>query len=130
MDEETKAGIVRLLREMFAWGHEDFIPMMIDLMELHSRKNHDYAGGGDPLGNFRRVAQFFSMYPGLKPSDPAVVAMMYAMKQVDSYLWGKSTGIEKLVENIDERLKDDCVYFAIIRLLEREAKDKPGGTTG
>ena len=42
------------LREVFSHGHPDFITKCIQETALHSNKNHDYAVGGDPCGNFLR----------------------------------------------------------------------------
>ena len=97
---------------------------MVRLMDLHSKKNYDYAHGGNALGNFDRVGAFFSNYPGLKLSDPVVVAAAYAMKQVDAILWAKSNGYKPEVEGLSRRADDVVVYFAIIDLLcqDEEAK--------
>ena len=58
-------------------GHPRFYEIIEALKDLHSRKNHDYASGGDPLGNFRRVATILAQYPNLKLSNPTVVALVY-----------------------------------------------------
>jgi hypothetical protein len=107
-------------------GHPRFYEILDEFADLHSRKNHDYASGGDPLGNFRRVAKIFSMYPGLKLSDPLVVALCYAMKQVDASLWMLSNGHKAEVEGVVDRLQDVSVYAAIgIILAEVAAKEIP-----
>ena len=108
-------------------GHPRFYEITAEEQELHDKKNHDYAAGGDPLGNFKRVSQFFAMYPGLKLSDPAVVAIAYAMKQVDAYLWLKSNGHRAKVEGYGARLQDISVYAKITRIIEEE--QAPAGAT-
>lgn len=101
-------------------GHPRFYELTEDEAKLHSLKNHDYAGGGDPLGNFNRVAAILAMYPGLKLSDPAIVALVYALKQVDAYLWMKSNGHQAKVEGVGTRLQDVGVYSKLIRILEEQ----------
>lgn len=103
-------------------GHPKFYEIIEELADLHSRKNHDYASGGDPLGNFRRVAKIFSMYPGLDLSDPTVVALAYAMKQVDATLWMLSNKHKAKVEGTKDRLQDIAVYSMISMILEGEKK--------
>uniref|UniRef100_A0A6M3JZL2 Uncharacterized protein n=1 Tax=viral metagenome TaxID=1070528 RepID=A0A6M3JZL2_9ZZZZ len=89
-------------------------------MELHSEKNHDYAQGGDPLGNFKRVATILGLYPNLRLSNPEVVALVYSMKQLDATLWMLSRGYEGSVENVGTRLGDVAVYTKLARILHEE----------
>jgi len=85
-DEVTDDDLSSALRAMFPYGHERFIELSLKEMELHSEKNYDYAHGGNPLGNFVRVANILSNYSGLKLT-PAVIALIYMFKQLDSTLW-------------------------------------------
>jgi len=128
IDAELRARIIKELQEAFPYGHADFIPMTLQEMALHSAKNYDYAHGGDPLGNFDRVAAIFSNYPGLSLGNPVVVALAYAMKQLDSTLWQLCQGYEGKVEGLKERLGDVSVYakLAIILAAEqaKEAKEE------
>ena len=110
------------IREVFSHGHPDFITKCMEEIALHSNKNHDYAVGGDPCGNFLRVATILKQYPGLKLSDPAIVAMIYALKQLDAYLWIKSNGHKTKSEGISERLRDISVYAKIIDILDNQRK--------
>ena len=104
----------------FPHGHKRFVPIMRDLMKLHSDKNHDYASGGDPLGNFKRVAAILALYPGLDPSHPVVVALTYALKQVDAVLWSLAKNIKAKVEGRGKRLDDIAVYAVLARILDEE----------
>jgi hypothetical protein len=117
-----KDKIAAELKKVFPNGHERYIPILIDLMELHSTKNHDYAAGGDSLGNFHRVSTILGLYPGLKLSDPFVVTMAYMMKQLDAVLWMKSNGHTAKVEGIGKRLDDVIVYGTIAKILEEDKK--------
>lgn len=100
------------------YGHPRFYELTKEEEQLHSKKNHDYAAGGDPLGNFKRVSHILSLYPRLNLADPAIVAMVYALKQVDAYLWMKSNGHTAKVEGVGERLQDISVYTKLTRILE------------
>jgi hypothetical protein len=94
--------------------------MMVDMMELHSNKNFEYAHGGDPLGNFKRVSTILAQYPGLDLGNPATVALVYALKQVDASLWQLSKGYEGQIEGISRRLDDVLVYAGITKLILSE----------
>lgn len=111
--------IIKELRKLFPHGHPDFTTMTLDELALHSDKNHDYARGSDPLGNFNRVACICRQYPGLNPGKPEVVAALYMLKQLDATLWMLSQGFEGDVENTDTRLTDVHVYAKIMRLILR-----------
>jgi len=118
---------VTMLKEEIRWnlktefkGHLKFLEMTQHELELHSQKNADYATGGDSLGNFKRVADIFSNYPNLDLSKPAVVALVYMMKQLDAALWMLSQGYEGKIETIDTRLTDVHVYTKIARILHGE----------
>ena len=99
-------------------GHPLFYELTEEEIKLHDEKNADYAGGGDPLGNFKRVSALLKIW-GFDIS-PTLVALIYALKQQDAYMWMLSQGYEGKVENIDTRLRDDHVYKKIARILHRE----------
>ena len=124
MNQPDTDNIVAKLHSMYPHGHAAFNDMCIDEMELHSRKNHDYARGGDPLGNFNRVSEFFQMYPGLTLSDPAVVALVYAMKQVDACLWMMAGEYEGPIEGVASRLGDVSVYAKLAIILHKQTLDE------
>jgi len=104
------------------YGHPRFYEIIDGLKSLHSEKNHDYAAGGDPLGNFRRVSQILALYPNLKLSNPTIVALVYALKQLDAALWMLSNGHSAKVEGIAGRLKDVAVYSILQMILNEEEK--------
>lgn len=102
------------LREQFPHGHQAFLPITLRELQLHSDKNHDYSAGGSALGNFERVATLLAMYPKLNLGDPKVVALVYALKQLDAVLWGLNSSIEHKVEGLAGRLSDISVYAKIV----------------
>jgi hypothetical protein len=105
------------LREVFPHGHPEFLPTTLRELQLHSDKNHDYAKGGKPTGNFDRVAAILALYPNLKLSDPRVVALVYALKQLDAVLWGLSENITHKVEGLNDRLQDISTYSKIVQCM-------------
>jgi len=119
MDEELEKT-KKLLKEKFKHGHPKFVDITLDELDLHSKKNKDYAKGGNPLGNFNRVANVLSNYPNLDLSQPKVVALVYTMKQLDAVLWMWSQRYEGEVEGVQDRLKDIHVYVKLIRILVEE----------
>lgn len=102
------------------YGHPKFYDIVDELTTMYVKKNHDYACGGDPLGNFNRVAKILSLYPGLKLSDPSVVALVYSLKQLDAVMWMLSNGHAPTVEGIAERLQDIAVYAILEMILSKE----------
>lgn len=120
--EETlnKLSLLTYAQELYPRGHPAFIIKTIEEMALHSDKNFDYAAGTDPLGNFKRMANILKMYPGLKTDDPAVVAFICALKQIDAYLWIKSNGHTPVSEGKSARLRDVGVYSKIIDIIDEE----------
>jgi hypothetical protein len=121
-DTQEIRSVFDFLREQYPFGHPDFIPMTVAEMDLHSRKNHDYAKGGTPLGNFHRRADLYKRYPGLNLGNPVVVALVDAMKQLDAALWMLCQGYEGKVEGLDARLGDVSVYCKLARILAKGEK--------
>ena len=118
-----------LLRKRFPYGHPRFIEILLEMMDLHSRKNRDYAAsdlGHSPLGNFQRVGKILGLYPGLDPSDPRVVACVYRLKQLDQTLFSISIGREGKVEGMSPRYRDQSVYTVIEEILNEEISKTEG----
>lgn len=111
-----------ILRDHYPHGHPDYIDITLKELELHSKKNYDYTFGGDPLGNFNRVSTILSLYKGLDLGDPAVVALIYMMKQLDAVLWMLANGYEGGVEGLSSRFADIYVYSKIARIIKEEQK--------
>lgn len=99
-------------------GHPLFKKLTEEELKLHEQKNKDYTQGGDPLGNFHRVSAILKIWGFDIP--PILVALIYALKQQDAYMWMLSQGYEGEVEGIDARLRDDHIYKKIARILHRE----------
>lgn len=98
-------------------GHPGFYALTEEEVKLHAAKNRDYAQGGDPLGNFNRVAAILALYPGLELAKPETVAVVYMLKQLDAAMWMLAQGYEGRVEGVDSRLRDVHVYAKLVRIL-------------
>ena len=122
--DKTMMEVQAVLDKMYPHGHPMFNDLCNDIMALHSKKNHDYARGGSPLGNFERVGAIQALYPDLDHSDPAIVAMDYMFKQLDSYLWQKNGKFEGNVEGKIDRLRDVVVYGMICICIEQDKLNK------
>lgn len=124
-DNDNVRKISETLRQAFPHGHSGYIPLMVELVQLHSDKNYDYARGGNPLGNFQRVATILSQYPNLRSGGPAAVALMYMLKQLDAVLWGLSQPSMNKVESLVDRLRDVVVYAGLGLLIIQESEQPP-----
>ena len=111
-------------------GHPRFYEMLKQEADLHDLKNHDYAGGGRPLGNFERVSKILELYPGLPLNHPAVIALIYMLKQLDAVFWGLAKGIKHKAEGPGPRLADISNYARLSRILleEEESANRPQET--
>jgi len=107
--------MIEQLRKLYPNGHPDFIPMCLAEMELYSKKNADYAQGGNPLGNFNRVSKMLKRW-GID-CPPYQVALIYMMKQVDSVVRMIGKGYEGEGEGLEDKLEDISVYSKLIRIL-------------
>ena len=124
---DVRSAVVDLattLRATYPHGPPDFILDLVDLAKLHSDKNHDYAKGGDPLGNFDRTAQIMRLYPEFPWASPHGSATVQMLKQLDAYLWMQSAKTEAKVEGPDPRLRDIQVFAGIIRIILRRGGGK------
>lgn len=100
-----------------------FNRLLDDEQKLFEAKNHDYAHGGNPMGNFHRVAEILSLYPNLSLSRPVVVALCYLLKQLDATCWLLSSGHTAQSEGIQDRIRDIAIYAKLMMILEKEERD-------
>lgn len=102
-------------------GHPDFIPRLLEMAKLHNAKNADYAGDGDPLGNFERCAAIKQLYPGFPDATAAGMAINFALKQFDAVLFNMANGTSTSVESMADKFRDIAVYAILTAiLLERQ----------
>lgn len=114
-----------MLRKEFPHGHPDYVGLTLEELQLHSTKNHDFAFGGDPIGNFNRVSVIKKLYPGFDWDSPFGTCIDYFLKQFDSMMWMRCKGIVAKVESIPKRLMDMAIYSKIaICIFKKEVEKK------
>ena len=110
------------LRTLYPHGHPDFIPRMLEILKLHSDKNHDYALGGPPLGNFERTAKIMALYPKFPWATDYGCAVVQMLKQLDAFMWQAQDPVFKpKVEGGDPRLRDVTVFSQLIAIMVQAA---------
>lgn len=119
-DEGKEFQTLRELRSVFRNGHERFLEILLEEARLYDEKNHDYAHGGSPFGNFERVAAILQLYPGFPYDKREGVLLIYSLKQLDAIMWGLSKQIEHKVEGMPARAGDISVYSKIFRIMAEE----------
>jgi hypothetical protein len=97
-------------------GHKRFYELLLEIAELHARKNHDYAKDGDPMSNLRMCEAV---------GVPAYKGVLVRL----SDKWSRITELSKKEaqvadESIKDTLRDMAVYalLGLILLEEGEAK--------
>ena len=102
-------------------GHPQFYDLSKMECDLHAAKSHDYARGGDPMGNFNRVSTILGLYPDFPWQSPAGFAFLLMWKQIDAVMWAMSKGGEQRAETITDKLRDMAVYAKLIMILLDES---------
>lgn len=97
------------------YGHPDFYKLLEELKEIHSRKNHDYAGK-DPLSNLKMSETF---------GIPAWKGTLIRMSDKFARIVQLANKGENLVkdESIIDTLKDLSVYSLLCIILYKESKN-------
>lgn len=97
-------------------GHPRFYEMLEAMAELHSRKNHDYAGTSDPLKNLRACKRL-----ELKPFMGVMVRLQDKWSRLEEFV--KSGKLMVKGESVKDTLMDNAVYSILaIILYEEEEK--------
>lgn len=116
-------GVETILRAEYPYGHPDFIPRMLELVKLHSDKNHDYALGGPALGNFERTGQIMALYPKFPWATDYGCATVQMLKQFDAFMWqAQDPSFKPKVEGGDTRLRDVTVFSQLIAIMVEAAQ--------
>jgi len=98
------------------YGDPEFYQLLKELAELHSNKNHDYAGD-DPLSNF-----LLSEKMGI----PAWKGCLVRMSDKISRLWSFASKDKFLVkdESVIDTAKDLAIYSLLLILLYKRERRK------
>lgn len=104
------------------YGHKKFYKIIEELKEIHSKKNFDYAGMGDPLGNFKRCGQMTKALFKNDKNKELKIALCYMSKHFDAVMDMVGQGRKFKVENLKDKFKDLAIYsiLCIIMLEENE----------
>ena len=98
-------------------GHPDFYKLIDEIREIHSNKNHDYSGEGDPFRNFK-----LSENMGVPSWKGCLIRISDKFSRLCSF--AKKEEFKVKDENIADTLKDMAVYSLICIILYRERVKK------
>ena len=104
-------------------GHKKFNKILEELKALHALKNEDYAGKGDPLGNFKRCGSMMKSLLSEGGYEDLKVALVYMSKQFDAVIDMIGKGRTAQVEGITDKLNDIAVYAILTRILYEEKQN-------
>ena len=112
-DEPGELEVKRALH-----GHPRFYEILEQMKELHSRKNHDYAGASDPLKNLRACKRL-----KLLPFMGVMVRLQDKWSRLEEFV--KSGTLMVKDESVKDTLMDNAVYsvLAIILYEEQQKED-------
>jgi len=114
--EFNKENLVKTIKRYQGYGHPEFYELLERMADLHSRKNHDYAGDTDPLRNFKA-----SVSIGIEPWRGCLLRMQDKMMRIQNFA---NCGEMKVVdEKVTDTLLDLSVYSLLCLILYLE-KDK------
>jgi hypothetical protein len=99
--------------ETLRHGHPRFYQLLDELAELHSRKNHDYAGRGDPLRNFRMCEAM-----GIPAWKACLVRITDKLSRLQSFAASETLMVED--ESMEDTARDLAVYALILLILYQE----------
>ena len=95
------------------FGHPAFYKLLDDMAELHSRKNHDYAGTSDPLKNLRACVRL-----DLEPFMGVMVRLQDKWSRLEEFV--KSNELMVKNESVVDTLMDNAVYSLLAIILYQE----------
>lgn len=106
-------GATRDTDEEKQYGHPRFYEILKDMAELHSRKNHDYAGTSDPLKNLRACERL-----ELEPFMGVMVRLQDKWSRLEEFV--KSGKLMVKGEGVKDTLMDNAVYSILAVILYEE----------
>jgi hypothetical protein len=108
------------MTEQKRWGHPEFYKLLEQMADLHSRKNHDYAGESDPLKNLRACERL-----NLKPFLGVLVRLQDKWSRLEEFVNSGQLMVKN--ESVIDTLMDNAVYslLAIILYQEQQKGEKP-----
>lgn len=98
------------------YGDPRFYQLIDKMVEIHSSKNHDYAGQEEPLSNFKIVYELTKDIP----DSPFKVALTRLIEKILRICNIASIGNAVSDETINDTLLDSAVYSLLSRILIEE----------
>ena len=95
------------------YGHPDFYKLLDELKEIHSNKNYDYSGEGDPFRNLK-----LSEMMGIPAWKGCLVRMSDKFSRLCSFAKKEEYKVKN--ESIEDTLKDLAIYSLICVILFKE----------
>jgi len=99
------------------YGHPGFYLLLLEMAELHSRKNHDYSGEGDPLKNLRAPERI-----GVNAFTGVMVRLQDKWSRLEQFM--RSGKFLVKGEGVIDTLIDNAVYSLLAILLYKEMANK------
>lgn len=106
------------MTEKKQFGHPDFYKLLEQMADLHSRKNHDYAGTKDPLKNLRACERL-----NLEPFLGIMVRLQDKWSRLEEFVNSGQLMIKD--ESVIDTLMDNAVYSLLAIILYKERKKQP-----
>lgn len=100
------------------YGHPEFYKIVEELKDLHSRKNHDYAGN-DPLMNLRMCE-----LGGLVAWKGIIIRLTDKISRLLTFM--KTNELKVKDESVEDTFRDAAVYSILGLILYREGRKKEG----
>jgi len=97
-------------------GHPRFYELLQEMADLHSRKNHDYAGD-DPLSNLRASEEI-----GIPAWKSILVRLMDKWGRLKTF--AKTKTFEVKEESFKDTLMDNAVYSLLCIIVHEEQLEK------
>jgi hypothetical protein len=99
--------------EIEKFGHPDFYKLLNQMAELHSCKNHDYAGTKDPLKNLRACERL-----NLEPFLGVLVRLQDKWSRLEEFVNSGQLMVKN--ESVIDTLMDNAVYSLLAIILYKE----------
>ncbi|GAG59813.1 unnamed protein product [marine sediment metagenome] len=112
-----KVGGIKKQSGKKQFGHPDFYKLLEQMANLHSRKNHDYAGTSDPLKNLRACERL-----NLEPFLGVMVRLQDKWSRLEEFV--KSGQLMVKDESVLDTLMDNAVYSLLGIILYKEQQKK------
>jgi hypothetical protein len=108
-----------MTEEQKKYGHPMFYELLEKIAQLHSDKNHDYAGEDNPLRNFYKCEQM-----GVDAFTGVMVRLSDKWSRLESFM--KQGRLNVKDESIEDTLMDNAVYSLLAIIIRQEER----GTNG